>query len=93
MTEHAVVRVVDREPAKRDEPLGVYDQFVDSIGVNSAQRSQRELAGRPLLARECCGRQRHAAASCAAEAGRSASTCGQCLVRDDLTELSHAAAR
>jgi hypothetical protein len=47
MTEHAVVRVADREPAKRDEPLGDYDQFVDSIGVNSAQRSQRELAGWP----------------------------------------------
>ena len=47
MTEHAVVRVADREPAKPDEPLGDYDQFVDSIGVNSAQRSQRELAGWP----------------------------------------------
>ena len=67
MSDHAVVRVVDRELAKRDQPLGVYDQFVDSIGVNSAQRSQRELAGRRLLARGCCGRQRHAAANCAAE--------------------------
>ena len=74
MTEHAVLRVADQELAKRDEPLGDYDQFVDSIGVNSAQRSQRE----PLAARRSCnatltsgrgwcGRQRHAAASCAAE--------------------------
>ena len=47
MTEHAVLRVADQEPAKRDEPLGDYDQFVDPIGVNSAQRSQRQLAGRP----------------------------------------------
>jgi hypothetical protein len=42
MTEHAVLRVADQEPAKRDEPLGDYDQFVDPIGVNSAQRSQRD---------------------------------------------------
>jgi hypothetical protein len=48
MTEHAVVRVVDRAPAKRDEPLGAYDQLVDSIGVNNARRSQREPAGRRL---------------------------------------------
>jgi hypothetical protein len=47
ITEHAVLRVAGQEPAKRDEPLGDYDQFVDSIGVISAQRSQRELAGRP----------------------------------------------
>jgi hypothetical protein len=46
MTEHGVVRVVDRAPAQRDEPLGVYDQLVDSIGVKGAERSQREPAGR-----------------------------------------------
>ena len=62
------------EPAKREEPLGGYDQFVDSIGVNSAQRWQRELAGRRLLRRHpditasmVCGQQRRAPASWAAE--------------------------
>jgi hypothetical protein len=48
MTEHAVVRVVDRPPATRDEPLGAYDQVVDSIWVNGEERSQREPAGRRL---------------------------------------------
>ena len=36
MTEHAVFRVADREPAKPGEPLGDYDQFADPIGLNSA---------------------------------------------------------
>ena len=101
MTEHAVVRVADREPAKREEPLGGYDQFVDSIGVNSAQRWQRELAGRRLLRRHpditawmVCGQQRRAPASWAAERREEhRPTCGQNLVRNDLTGLSHAVAR
>ena len=51
MTAHAVVRIAGHVPADRGEPVGDYDQFVDSIGVNSAQRSQRKLAARRFLQR------------------------------------------
>lgn len=47
---HAIA-TADQGLADRGGMLGDYERFVDSLGVNSAQRSQRKLAARRVLQR------------------------------------------
>ena len=74
MTEHAVFRVADREPARRGQSLGDYDRFADPIGVNSGQGPQNANSATAVSCnitvtsgRGRCRRRQWTAASCTAE--------------------------